>query len=305
MFNTSLDSEPFAIVTNRLFDSEWELLQYAIRSGGNSIIYWSTFEGTPYLEKGQILLINGFTENSIDVLRDWMVDISIVGRLEESQLNFLSSTDTVSFWNLDKYSLKSCIAYIGARNIPLEEPRILLWTGSKKLNSILLSLYKFYGVTATNASNSEVALYTLEDKKYDILVLDWDYSGMDIYYLIRDLRKIKSLREDFPMVIGIKDFDKPNIFKDLSAGIRDFCPVLFTPEEVWNLFLRSLPFEEDRPIALLDAEAPLIKKKHPQEGGDLTLDYLKESRILKSENYASMNELDKMSFRRQFEWVKI
>ena len=97
MFNSSIDSEPFAIITNRLFDSEWELLQFSIRSGGNTIIYWNTFEGTPYLEKGQVLLINGVSENSVEVLRDWMVDVSIIGRLDDSQIEFLHTTDKFLF----------------------------------------------------------------------------------------------------------------------------------------------------------------------------------------------------------------
>ena len=305
MFIVNSESQPFAIITNNLYDAEWEFLQYALRSSGNTILYWNNFEGIPSLDKGQILLINGFSESAINLIRDWAIDLSVVGRLSEIELEFLNTTDTISFWNLEKYSLKSCISYVANRCIPDTSLKILLWTGSDRLNSLLLSLFRFYSLNATNANSPELALYTLDEKDYDILVLDWDYNGMDILLLIRELRIIKNFKSNFPVIVGIKDFDKPNIFKDLSMGIRDFCPVLFNKEEVWNLFKNSLPIEEESPIVSLDMESPILKRKNPLEGDSITLEYLKENRILKSDNYASWNELEKMGFGRQFDWVKI
>lgn len=305
MFTGSFDTQPFAIVTHRLFDTEWDFLQYAIRSTGSQILYWNPNDGTPYLENGQIVLVNGFSEDTISILRDWMVDLSIVGRLEDSQIAFLSSTDVISYWNLDKYSLKSCIAHIGNRAMANDELSILLWTGSEKLNTSIVSLLKFYHLNAVNAGNPDMALLSLEEKEYDILVLDWDYNGLDIHRNIKELKKLRELKTHFPLILGIKDFDKPDIFKDLSMGIKDYCPVLFTPGEIWDLFLRSLPLEEESPIILMDSEAPLIQKKGMKDGGGIGLEYKKESRILKAQNYASWNELEKMSFRRQFEWVRI
>ena len=305
MFTSNSDSEPIAIITNKLYDNEWDFLQFALFSSGLKILFWNSFEGTPYLEKGQVLLINGFSETTIKTLRDWSIDVSIVGRLEDEHLQFLDSTDVISFWNLDKYSLKTCISHISARSIANEEPNVLLWTGSERLNSVLLSLFRFYSIHVLNANNPELALYTLDEKEYDLLVLDWDYSGLDVLVLIREMKKLKELNKKFPIIIGIKDFDKPNIFKDLSAGIRDFSPVLFNKTEVWELFTRSLPLEEESPIVSLETESPMLKKKDTRDGLIISLDYLKESRILRSENFASWNELDKMSFRRQFEWVKV
>jgi len=305
MFIVNSESQPFAIITNNLYDTEWEFLQYALRSSGNTLLYWNNFEGIPSLDKGQILLINGFSESAINLIRDWAIDLSVVGRLSESEINYLNTTDMISFWNLEKYSLKSCISYVANRCIPDTSLKILLWTGSDRLNSLLLSLFRFYSLNATNANSPELALYTLDEKDYDILVLDWDYNGMDILLLIRELRIIKNYKSNFPVIVGIKDFDKPNIFKDLSMGIRDFCPVLFNKEEVWNLFKNSLPIEEESPIVSLDMESPILKRKNPLEGESITLEYLKENRILKSDNYASWNELEKMGFGRQFDWVKI
>ncbi len=305
MFECNSESEPIALVTNRLYDNEWDFLQYALFSSGLKILFWNHFQGTPYLEKGQVLLINGFSESTIETIRDWSIDLSVVGRLDDLQINYLESTDVISFWNLDKYSLKSCISHIASRSIAHDEPSVLLWTGSPKLNTSLLSLFRFYSIHALNANTPELALYTLEEKDYDLLVLDWDYSGLDVLILIREIKKIKEIKKKLPVIIGIKDFDKPNIFKDLSAGIRDFSPVLFNTNEVWELFKRSLPLEEESPIVSLESEAPMLKKKETKDGNPITLDYLKESRILRSENFASWNELDKMSFRRQFDWVKI
>ena len=71
MFIVNSESQPFAIVTNNLYDAEWEFLQFAIRSSGNTILYWNNFEGMPSLDKGQILLINGFSESAINLIRDY------------------------------------------------------------------------------------------------------------------------------------------------------------------------------------------------------------------------------------------
>ena len=54
MFTSNSDSEPIAIITNKLYDNEWDFLQFALFSSGLKILFWNSFEGTPYLEKGQV-----------------------------------------------------------------------------------------------------------------------------------------------------------------------------------------------------------------------------------------------------------
>ena len=60
------------------------------------------------------------------------------------------------------------------------------------------------------------------EKIFNLLILDWDTTGIEVIRLLREFRNIKSTLNYFPRVIGIKDFSKMNIFQDPTMGIKDF-----------------------------------------------------------------------------------
>ncbi|MCB1141668.1 MAG: hypothetical protein H7A24_13160 [Leptospiraceae bacterium] len=295
---------PLAIVAHNLRGAEWDLLQLALKTSGAELVYYDTIQGSPFLKENQILFANHADEEILYTLRDWMITTSIVGRLNESELDTLRKTDIVSFWDLNRYSLTSVLGMIANLAPNSKTSPFLLWTNSHKFNSHISSLLSLYRIPTVTANSPDFALQTLTETSYEILILDWDYNGLDTIVLIRELRKLKLSGIQIPMILGIKDFDKMNVFKDLSAGIREFCPVLFTQREIWELVIRSLPFVTEKPISMLDAELPLLRLRSGKDGRrSLFLDYLKENKLARAENRFSEEELEKMIFRKQFEWM--
>ncbi|HNI25074.1 MAG TPA: hypothetical protein PLJ29_01860, partial [Leptospiraceae bacterium] len=103
---------------------------------------------------------------------------------------------------------------------------------------------------------------------------------------------------NFPIVLGIKDFNRMNLFKDLSAGIKDFSKVLFNAREILQVLLHSFPVEE--PFNASDYEDfPVIQSD--QNG--LYLDYKKENSEFRKQIHTLEKKYQSLIFARQFEWL--
>jgi len=295
---------PYILIAKGLSSEEWDLLNYFLKTLRVEIIYWDSSRGEPYLHPSQILLTSEFSQNSLRMGFDWALPISVLGRLSPDEREALVQKRVVSFWDLNEINIFSSLPYLG-KKIFDNEIELLIWTKSLSFREIFSSLVKFFPIKLTSTDNPEFALQAISQNSYHLIVLDWDQSGLEVIILLRELRNLKTKKRDLPEIIGIKDFDKMNVFKDLSSGIREFCGVLFTPEEVLELFLRSFPIQSKTNFQInQEKDFPVIFKQ-PKEypSSSLYLDYKKETRIANLQNKWTKQEIDKFFFTRQFDWI--
>ncbi|MDX1960394.1 MAG: hypothetical protein SFU98_17620 [Leptospiraceae bacterium] len=293
-----------AIVCENLSKEEFHFIENSLRIRNLEVLLWENLYGFPELHPNQVIVLNRFATNSIQVLSDWSVETSIVGRLDENKTQELKNSPIVSFWNLEKNNIEQISPYILKKIAWEESPELISWTEDLSLNERIRKITKYFSCDAISTSNHDYALLALKENHFDILVLDWDYSGMEIAKLIRELRIIKTEKDDFPLVLGIKDFDKMDIFKNLSSGMREFSSVLFNKTEVLSTLLQSFPIYEKKQTEFDTEEIPLIQKSMDRSGKNIyQLDYEKENSISRKSKLFSNLEIDLFLFKTQFLWL--
>jgi hypothetical protein len=304
MFASCSEFNPSAVVCNGLSKQEIEFLQFVLRTNGQELLFWDNLYGSPYLENHQVIFQDSFKTYSIKTLKDWAVEITVVGRLTMDERKFLFDNNIVSFWNLEKYPIQLLASFMLRRFVSDLKPICLMWTGDEKFNEMLSYILRSFSIDSIRSTKAEFALSALKENSYDFLVIDWDYGGIDTTKLIRELRILKTEINNFPISIGIKDFDKMDIFKDLSNGIKEFCSVLFSKKEVIELFLRSIPLSSKELFSKEAREVPLLFLGKTNTGKNaLILDYERENQMSRMNAIQSSNQIDSIIFKRQFEWL--
>ncbi|MCB1177767.1 MAG: hypothetical protein KDK36_09330 [Leptospiraceae bacterium] len=297
-------NKPHCILLHNLDSKERDLLEFSLMSLDANIVKWDPAYGSTVFHPGEVVLAP-FSDGSIGTWKDWSLPTSIIGRLSEDDRTFTLKNSISSFWDLEKEDLNFYLPYIG--KFYNSHPRkVLIWTENHLFNEILKSMFPFLNFSCIATGNPEYALNVLNENKFDLIFLDWDYSGMEPMVLIKELKKIKETRgERLPEIIGIKDFNKMNIFKDLSSGLRDFCAVLFSYQEAIELLIRSFPIEQPPKIqSYMDTELPILMPGSLNDSnGRVFLEYKKENKISTLKNSSSVKEFKSLCFKMQFEWL--
>ncbi len=292
---------PFVIIAKGLKTHEWELLNYYLRTQNVEIYYWETGRPEPYLHPNQILLTSEFSENSLKMSYEWALPLSVIGRLEESEKNFMFSKFVPSFWNVEKILIPYFFPLIG-KTWEQKQTQVLLWSSNFTLSKIIQSIFRFFLIQFVFTENPHFAVQSILQNEYDLLILDWDNAGLETIQIIRELRNLKLKKKSLPQIIGIKDFNKMHIFKDLSSGIKEFCSVLFNEREIIELFLRSFPFNEKSSSYMQEKEFPVLRYAQ-KDFCSLYLDYQKDTRIWELKNLWTWEEIEKNLFKEQFLWL--
>ncbi len=271
---------------------------------GELILYDKNFKFET-LKQNQILYIPEFdNEILIDALK-WSVQVQVIGRLNQNQKIAGSNSGLVSFWDLDKNSIQS-LSRGFFQNILSPFPiDALVWTEDQKFNHRMKSLSERFSIDTVVTENPNVALIALKEQKIDLLVLDWDTCGLEPIQVIREFRNIKQARKYFPKVLGIKDFNKMNLFKDLTLGIKDFCPVLFNPTEIIELLSDSLPVgREEFKGEIFSQDKPYLKLNRGKDLFQLQFIYPEDKEFKKEIYILSELEIGFQIFKKQFLWLR-
>ena len=270
-----------------------------------SIVIWSKGFFIPSLKPKEVLFLDSFDRSALNELLSWSIQVQVIGRLSYEEKRSASISGLTSFWNLDKYSIQSMVSGFFKRVDEIYPIHALVWTDNKIFNHKLKSVLRSFSVNEITTNNSDYAFQALREKYFDLLILDWDTTGIEVIRLLREFKNIKSSLNYFPRVIGIKDFTKMNIFQDLMMGIKDFCPVLFSSAEVMDLLVDSLPIGRDElegSNILLDK--PYLKLFKGKVTNQLIFVYPEEKGFKKEKYILSEEEMNLHIFKRQFEWLK-
>lgn len=269
------------------------------------IIHWSREFSIPSLQKNEVLFVDNFDRVALNDFFNWSIHVQVIGRLSYEEKRAASISGLTSFWNLDKYSIQSMAGGYFKRTEEICPIHALIWTDNKNYNHKLKSILRSFSITEITTNNSDFAFQTLKEKYFDLLILDWDTTGIEIIRLLREFKNIKSNLNYFPRVIGIKDFSKMNIFQDLTMGIKDFCPILFSASEVMELLVDSLPIgREELNGVTLSLDKPFLTLNKGRANNQLVFIYPEDRDFRKEKYILSEEELNLHMFKRQFEWLR-
>ncbi|HMV42464.1 MAG TPA: hypothetical protein PK079_03005 [Leptospiraceae bacterium] len=294
-----------AVIVANCTEEEKRFLKSCIDLQKGKVINWSKDFSFPTLNKNEILWIDGFDRTSLSECVNWSIQIQIIGRLTYEEKRASSISGVTSFWNLDQYSIESMASGYFKKTEEIYPIHALIWTDNKNFNHKLKSIFHSFSVNEITTNNSDYAFSALREKYFDLLVLDWDTTGIEIIRLLREFKNIRTSTNHFPRVLGIKDFTKMNIFQDLSMGIKDFCPVLFSQAEVLDILVDSLPIGRDELTGTsVTIDKPYLKLHKGKNINQLIFIYPEDKDFKREKYILSEEEMNLHIFKRQYEWLK-
>jgi CheY-like chemotaxis protein len=305
MFYSSLQTSPNAVFLVNCSSEEKQFLVSLAKLLKGEIVYYDKAFSMESLKRNQILFIDSYENSLLIELLTWSIQVQVVGRMQPSEKIKADNAGLVSYWDLEKDSIQTLGRGI-FQNIQSPFPiDSLVWTDHKKFNHRMKSLLDRFSIDEVVTNHPDAALIALKEQKFDLLILDWDTCGLEPIKILKEFRQIKSQRHYFPKVIGIKDFTKMNLFKDLSLGIKDFCPVLFNYTEVIELLSDSLPVGREEVIGLTYIQdKPYLKLNRGKDFFNLQFIYPEDKEFKKEKYILSDAELGFHIFKKQFLWLK-
>lgn len=112
-------------------------------------------------------------------------------------------------------------------------------TSHPKVDKHLGLILKSFGQLVSIEGEPEQLISRLRTSPVNLAVLDWDQKQLELQSKIPILKKIKQEKEI--LFLGIKDFEKDHLYRDLAYGISEVSPSLFSITEIIELIVRSLP----------------------------------------------------------------
>lgn len=89
----------------------------------------------------------------------------------------------------------------------------------------LLKQLGYYNVD--EAENGEAALEMIREKKYDLIISDWNMPVKTGIQLLRDVRADPSLK-DIPFLMVTAEAEKENVLEAMEAGVNNYILKPFT-----------------------------------------------------------------------------
>ncbi|MBE7412836.1 MAG: hypothetical protein HS129_12385 [Leptospiraceae bacterium] len=231
------------IVGSLLSDIEFQLLSSLVKYHGFNLIPFSAVKNIHPINH-DLTYIPNCDYKTIQELLNWSIEISVIGRLSSQQKLDLQELGVIQFWDLDKFSLTEFPVCISNKNTPDLLPCIMIFTSDILFRKKLHSLLRLFQIHLMNSNTLPEFTFLIQNKKPDIIILDWDNENTEIGNIADSLKHIENKFTKTPLIVGIKDTHSLNLFSDLSK-IKEFCKILFSKKEVLEILLNSLPVEFD------------------------------------------------------------
>ncbi|ABZ93642.1 Hypothetical protein LBF_1118 [Leptospira biflexa serovar Patoc strain 'Patoc 1 (Ames)'] len=170
-------------------------------------------------------------------LLDWSIEPILCGKFSSEEKQTYQFAGVSMLW--DKPFQK--IYTFPTQTLVEKKLTWVVFTKNQILDQNISLLLKSMGYKVYTEGNSEFLMKRLLVGPCHFLILDWDQ--LDAKNLVPQLQKIKGERAF--LSIGIKDFFKEHLYRDLKMGISGISEVLVDKKDFWKVFLESFPLSED------------------------------------------------------------
>lgn len=119
-----------------------------------------------------------------------------------------------------------------------------------------------WNCTVDTAENGLVAIEKIKNNVYDVVLMDVQMPVMDGYEATRAIRLMGTPMRSVPIVALTANATKPDIEKCLAAGMNDYLPKPFTPDDLYDKLFDELRITKQQNGAMKKkAPSPLKKGK--------------------------------------------
>ncbi|EOQ88436.1 hypothetical protein LEP1GSC202_2320 [Leptospira yanagawae serovar Saopaulo str. Sao Paulo = ATCC 700523] len=170
-------------------------------------------------------------------LLDWSIEPILCGKFSQEEKVYYQSAGVSLLWDKPFSQINS----FPIHKLPEKKLTWIVCTKNPNFDQNISTFLKSLGYQVFIEVNPEYLIKRLLVGPCHFLILDWD--NLDAKTLVPSLQKIK--REKPFLSLGIKDFDKEHLYRDLKMGISVISEVLVGMKEFWNIFLESFPLSEE------------------------------------------------------------
>ena len=265
------------LLTHGLDTEEIKFLQCLARYRKLELEEWKQ-KNNPDIKKGKILYTREINESFLERAR--LKNSVIVGRFSGNHSEF-SESGFPALWDTARDGLE----HLPLHTIPADKLRIVILSGNRLFNHSVRFMASSFSSVVTAYSSEEKFLGFLENHTgVSFVILDWDTPGLDT---VRFTSRLESLKKEvrLPPFLSIKDFNRENLFMDLTGGIGKYSGTLYSHSEIYNLLLSSLSSGKGRQV-----EAPFFHIDYDSKGNALGVSLKKSSRPEENIELAAMRK---------------
>ncbi|MDF3821151.1 hypothetical protein P3G55_14680, partial [Leptospira sp. 96542] len=226
----------FGAVLTQLPNAETELLKVWLTANG-FLVREVNSKNWKDLNDG----IRIFTKPSPELakeLLEWSIEPLLYGNFSNSELEDYKTVGVSLFWNKPKSEItKLPLSPLGPTN-----SQWTILTKNKLLDKQLSLFLKLMGQTVHVEGNLEHSIKRIQTHPIHFFIVNWD--ELDLKTVVPVLKKLKNERRF--LCIGIKDFLKDNLYRDLKTGITEISEVLVNQSEILNVILHSFPMDPNQ-----------------------------------------------------------
>lgn len=132
------------------------------------------------------------------------------------------------------------------------------------------TILKNWNCTTETAENGLVAVEKLKGRTFDVVLMDVQMPVMDGYEATKAIRMMAPPLRDIPIVALTANATKVDVEKCLAAGMNDYLPKPFTPDDLYRKLFNELKIKPANPAG----KKPVVVQSSPKSY--YNLDYLKE-----------------------------
>jgi PAS domain S-box-containing protein len=107
------------------------------------------------------------------------------------------------------------------------------------------------------AENGLVAIERLKSRPYDVVLMDIQMPVMDGYEATRIIRMMTAPVNSVPIIALTANATKGDVDRCLEAGMNDYLPKPFTPEDLYNKLFEELKLSAAAPVKVPAVDPPL------------------------------------------------
>ncbi|PJZ69763.1 hypothetical protein CH373_11000 [Leptospira perolatii] len=220
------------LLLNRISNDELEFLLALIRWKGINAAEWVKSSGFPTVPKDTLIWKKDASPSDNLIVKDWSRESTVLGRFDVEEKNaYLRAGVTrvydLNFYPLDEFPLQGITKQI--------HPEILILTKDENLFFKFRSLLKACGSNAHWCKDIIGLPNMLKETKPGVLLLDAE--SFPARELSEKLRMVKG-NPHFPLCFCLIDFDRENVYQDLTRGLKDLAKAFFEPKDLL-IFLRD------------------------------------------------------------------
>ena len=168
-------------------------------------------------------------------LLEWSIESLLYGNFTDAELEAYFDIGVVQNW-------KEPITSLFHMPIFMLKPGSVFWsicTGHPKFDRILSFILRSFGQNVSVEGEFSHLISRIRTNPVNIVIFDWDQKYDGIKNQISKLKTLKEQKEF--LVIGLKDFGRDNLYRDLAYGITEISPSLFSYGEIIEVIVRSFP----------------------------------------------------------------